>query len=193
MDEQPVELHDKLIFDVPCRYSFMSDEEKIPHMEVPTSRKLVVQRTVVDVTSEAETVMRRAENEARRTGHDFVGTEQVLLALIGVGSTVVARTLSSMGLKLKDARMEVEKIIGQGRGFAAKEIPLTFRAKRVMEDAWYEARQLGDDCISSEHILLGLIRQEEGVAVRVLRNLGIDKAKIRTLILATLKSPVNSG
>ena len=92
-------------------------------------------------------------------GHNFVGTEQVLLGLIGEGTGVAAKTLKSMGVTLKDARAEVEKIIGRGSGFVAVEIPFTPRAKRVLELSWDEARQLGHNYIGTEHLLLGLIRE----------------------------------
>ena len=118
-----------------------------------------------------------AQEEARRLGHNFVGTEQVLLGLIGEGTGVASKTLKSMGIKLKDARAEVEKIIGRGSGFVAVEIPFTPRAKRVLELSWDEARQLGHNYIGTEHLLLGLIREGEGVAARVLENLGVDLNK----------------
>ena len=94
-----------------------------------------------------------AQEEARRLGHNFVGTEQVLLGLIGEGTGVAAKTLKSMGVNLKDARTEVEKIIGRGSGFVAVEIPFTPRAKRVLELSWDEARQLGHNYIGTEHLL----------------------------------------
>ena len=127
-----------------------------------------------------------AQEEARRLGHNFVGTEQVLLGLIGEGTGVAAKTLKSMGVTLKDARAEVEKIIGRGSGFVAVEIPFTPRAKRVLELSWDEARQLGHNYIGTEHLLLGLIREGEGVAARVLENLGIDLNKIRSNVVKML-------
>jgi ATP-dependent Clp protease ATP-binding subunit ClpC len=84
-----------------------------------------------------------AQEEARRLGHNFVGTEQILLGLIGEGTGIAAKVLKSMGINLKDARVEVEKIIGRGSGFVAVEIPFTPRAKRVLELSLEEARQLG--------------------------------------------------
>jgi ATP-dependent Clp protease ATP-binding subunit ClpC len=84
-----------------------------------------------------------AQEEARRLGHNFVGTEQILLGLIGEGTGIAAKVLKSMGISLKDARLEVEKIIGRGSGFVAVEIPFTPRAKRVLELSLEEARQLG--------------------------------------------------
>ncbi len=137
-------------------------------------------------TEKAIKVIMLAQEEARRLGHNFVGTEQVLLGLIGEGTGVAAKTLKSMGVNLKDARVEVEKIIGRGSGFVAVEIPFTPRAKRVLELSWDEARQLGHNYIGTEHLLLGLIREGEGVAARVLENLGVDLNKIRTNVVKML-------
>ena len=137
-------------------------------------------------TEKAIKVIMLAQEEARRLGHNFVGTEQVLLGLIGEGTGVAAKTLKSMGVTLKDARAEVEKIIGRGSGFVAVEIPFTPRAKRVLELSWDEARQLGHNYIGTEHLLLGLIREGEGVAARVLENLGVDLNKIRSNVIKML-------
>jgi len=131
-------------------------------------------------TEKAIKVIMLAQEEARRLGHNFVGTEQILLGLIGEGTGIAAKVLKSMGINLKDARVEVEKIIGRGSGFVAVEIPFTPRAKRVLELSLEEARQLGHNYIGSEHLLLGLLREGEGVAARVLENLGADPGNIRT-------------
>ena len=137
-------------------------------------------------TEKAIKVIMLAQEEARRLGHNFVGTEQVLLGLIGEGTGVAAKTLKTMGVSLKEARAEVEKIIGRGSGFVAVEIPFTPRAKRVLELSWDEARQLGHNYIGTEHLLLGLIREGEGVAARVLENLGVDMNKIRSSVIKML-------
>ena len=137
-------------------------------------------------TEKAIKVIMLAQEEARRLGHNFVGTEQILLGLIGEGTGIAAKTLKSMGVNLKDARIEVEKIIGRGSGFVAVEIPFTPRAKRVLELSWEEARQLGHNYIGTEHLLLGLIREGEGVAARVLENLGVDLTKVRQHIVRLL-------
>jgi ATP-dependent Clp protease ATP-binding subunit ClpC len=134
-------------------------------------------------TEKAIKVIMLAQEEARRLGHNFVGTEQILLGLIGEGTGIAAKVLKSMGINLKDARVEVEKIIGRGSGFVAVEIPFTPRAKRVLELSLEEARQLGHNYIGSEHLLLGLLREGEGVAARVLENLGADPTNIRTQVI----------
>lgn len=134
-------------------------------------------------TEKAIKVIMLAQEEARRLGHNFVGTEQILLGLIGEGTGIAAKVLKTMGINLKDARVEVEKIIGRGSGFVAVEIPFTPRAKRVLELSLEEARQLGHNYIGSEHLLLGLLREGEGVAARVLENLGADSNNIRTQVI----------
>lgn len=148
-------------------------------------------------TEKAIKVIMLAQEEARRLGHNFVGTEQILLGLIGEGTGVAAKVLKSMGVNLKDARIEVEKIIGRGSGFVAVEIPFTPRAKRVLELSLEEARQLGHNYIGTEHLLLGLIREGEGVAARVLENLGVDLGKVRTQVIRMLgeteTTPVGAG
>ncbi|BFI23488.1 ATP-dependent Clp protease ATP-binding subunit ClpC [Marchantia polymorpha subsp. ruderalis] len=134
-------------------------------------------------TEKAIKVIMLAQEEARRLGHNFVGTEQILLGLIGEGTGIAAKVLKSMGVNLKEARVEVEKIIGRGSGFVAVEIPFTPRAKRVLELSLEEARQLGHNYIGTEHLLLGLLREGEGVAARVLENLGADPSNIRTQVI----------
>nr|YP_009402686.1 Clp protease ATP binding subunit [Compsopogon caeruleus]ARX96041.1 Clp protease ATP binding subunit [Compsopogon caeruleus] len=125
-------------------------------------------------TEKAIKVIMLAQEEARRLGHNFVGTEQILLGLIGEGTGIAAQVLKSMNINLKDARIEVEKIIGRGSGFVAVEIPFTPRAKRVLE------------LIGTEHLLMGLVREGEGVAARVLENLGVDVASIRAEVIQML-------
>ncbi|MGC6483071.1 MAG: ATP-dependent Clp protease ATP-binding subunit [Synechococcus sp.] len=144
-------------------------------------------------TEKAIKVIMLAQEEARRLGHNFVGTEQILLGLIGEGTGIAAKVLKSMGVNLKDARVEVEKIIGRGSGFVAVEIPFTPRAKRVLELSLEEARQLGHNYIGTEHLLLGLIREGEGVAARVLENLGVDLAKVRTQVIRMLGETAEVG
>ncbi|MCU0541535.1 MAG: ATP-dependent Clp protease ATP-binding subunit [Oscillatoriaceae cyanobacterium Prado104] len=134
-------------------------------------------------TEQAIKAIMLAQEEARRLGHNFVGTEQILLGLVGEGTGIAAKVLLEMGLNLKEARYEIEKIIGRGSGFLPPEIPFTPRVKRIFETALNEARQLGHNYIGTEHILLGLIQDDEGVAAKVLHNLGIDRARIRTLVI----------
>ena len=144
-------------------------------------------------TEKAIKVIMLAQEEARRLGHNFVGTEQILLGLIGEGTGVAAKVLKSLGVNLKDSRIEVEKIIGRGSGFVAVEIPFTPRAKRVLELSLEEARQLGHNYIGTEHLLLGLIREGEGVAARVLENLTVDLNKVRTQVIRMLGETAEVG
>jgi ATP-dependent Clp protease ATP-binding subunit ClpC len=137
-------------------------------------------------TEKAIKVIMLAQEEARRLGHNFVGTEQILLGLIGEGTGIGPKVLKAMGVNIKDARVEVEKIIGRGSGFVAVEIPFTPRAKRVLELSLDEASQLGHNYIGTEHLLLGLIKEGEGVAARVLENLGVDLSKVRSQIIRSL-------
>ena len=152
-----------------------TDEVKV---DIPQRSKSIFER----FTEKPIKAIMLAQDEARRLGHNFVGTEQILLGLIGEGTGVAAKVLKSMGVNLKDARIEVEKIIGRGSGDVKAEIPFTPRAKRVLELSLEEAQQLGHDYVGIEHLLLGLIREGEGVAVRVLENLGVDISKVPTLI-----------
>jgi WD40 repeat protein/serine/threonine protein kinase len=137
-------------------------------------------------TEKAIEVMLLAQEEARRLCHNFVGTEQILLGLIGQETGIAAKVLIEMGLKLDDAQIEVEKFIGRGSGEVGDEIPFTSRAKRVLEQSLQEAEQLGHDYIGTEHLLLGLIREREGLAIRVLENFRIKPPKVRTSVLRML-------
>lgn len=126
------------------------------------------------------------QEESRRLGHNFFGTEQILLGLIGEGTGVAAQVLKLKGIKLADARIEVEKIIGRGSGLVAVEIPFTQNAKRVLELSLEEARALNHIYISTGHLLLGSIKLEYGVSVRVLENLGVNLQNLREQVLHTI-------
>lgn len=127
-------------------------------------------------------IFRLAQEEARRLGHNFVGTEQILIALIRRGGRL-GKVFEKFGITLVWARGEVEKIVGRGSGFVAVEIPFTPRAKRVLELSWDEARQLGHNFIAPEHLMLGLLREGEGVAGRILSDEGINTQRLRSAIL----------
>ncbi|KAL3837955.1 hypothetical protein ACJIZ3_022546 [Penstemon smallii] len=134
-------------------------------------------------TEKAMKVIILAQEEARRLGHNFLGTEHILLGLIGENSGIAAKVLKSMGIRLNDARVEVEKITGRGSGLVAIEIPFSYLAKRVLELSQEEARQLGHYYIGTEHLLLGSLHEGEGVAARVLENLGADPNNIRSQVI----------
>jgi ATP-dependent Clp protease ATP-binding subunit ClpC len=137
-------------------------------------------------TSEAIRVIMLAQEEARRLGHNFVGTEQILLGLMGEGTGVAAKVLAELGVTLKEARREVEKIIGRGSGFVPPEIPFTPKVKSLFEQSFREAHSLGHNYINTEHLLLGLTEAGEGVAAKVLQNLGVDLQVIRSAVMSRL-------
>jgi ATP-dependent Clp protease ATP-binding subunit ClpC len=137
-------------------------------------------------TSEAIRVIMLAQEEARRLGHNFVGTEQILLGLMGEGTGVAAKVLTELGVTLKDARREVEKIIGRGSGFVPPEIPFTPKVKSLFEQSFKEAHSLGQNYINTEHLLLGLTEAGEGVAAKVLQNLGVDLKSVRSAVVRRL-------
>jgi ATP-dependent Clp protease ATP-binding subunit ClpC len=139
----------------------------------------------------AQRVIVLAQEEARRLNYNYVGTEHLLLGLIREGSGIAAKALQNLGIDLDQVRAEVEKIIGRGNGPVSGEIGYTPRAKKVvMELAIDEARQLGHSYVGTEHILLGLIREGEGVAARVLENMGADLERVRKEVIKLLGSPV---
>ncbi|MBE9138429.1 ATP-dependent Clp protease ATP-binding subunit [Nodosilinea sp. LEGE 07088] len=134
-------------------------------------------------TNTAIAVIMKAQEEARRLRHNFVGTEQLLLGLIKEESTLSAKVLGEFGVNLNDARAEVEAIIGRGSGSVPPEIPFTPKVKQVFEQAFQEARKMDSSYIEPEHLLLSLCQNTESVAYRVLTNLGVDPTKVRTRII----------
>ncbi len=137
-------------------------------------------------TERARKVVYLAQQEAARLGHNVVGTEHLLLGLLSEGEGVAAKALESLDIRLDKIRDEVEKIIGSGETNPFGEIPFTPRAKRVLELAVDEGRQLGHNYVGTEHILLGLIREGEGVAAQVLKNLGADLDRVRKEVIGLL-------
>jgi ATP-dependent Clp protease ATP-binding subunit ClpC len=125
-------------------------------------------------TDRARRVVVLAQDEARMLSHNYIGTEHILLGLIHEGEGVAAKALESLGISLEAVRQQVEEIIGQGQQAPSVHIPFTPRAKKVLELSLREALQLGHNYIGTEHILLGLIREGEGVAAQVLVRLGCD-------------------
>jgi len=138
-------------------------------------------------TEGAIKVIMLSQEEARRMGHNFVGTEQLLLGVIGQRHGIGARALKKLKVTLKKARKEIELYIGRGTGFVASEIPFTPRAKRVLEMAVHEGKDLGQNFVGTEHILLALIAESDGVAMRTLDKLGVDKDKLKNLILTYIE------
>src|SRR5436309_1004089 len=137
-------------------------------------------------TDRARRVVALAQEEARMLNHNYIGTEHILLGLIHEGEGVAAKALESLGISLEGVRQQVEEIIGQGQQAPSGHIPFTPRAKKVLELSLREALQLGHNYIGTEHILLGLIREGEGVAAQVLQKLGADLNRVRQQVIQLL-------
>ena len=137
-------------------------------------------------TDRARRVAVLAQEEARMLHHDYIGTEHILLGLIREGEGVAAQDLESLGISLEAVRQQVEGITGQGQQAPSGHIPFTPRATKVLELSLREALQLGHNYIGTEHILLGLIREGEGVAAQVLVKLGADPSRIRQQVIQLL-------
>ncbi len=149
-------------------------------------------------TDRARRVVVLAQEEARMLNHNYIGTEHILLGLIHEGEGVAAKSLESLNISLEAVRSQVEEIIGQGQQAPSGHIPFTPRAKKVLEFSLREALQLGHNYIGTEHILLGLIREGEGVAAQVLVKLGADLGRVRQQVIQLLsgyqgKEPATSG
>jgi ATP-dependent Clp protease ATP-binding subunit ClpC len=137
-------------------------------------------------TDRARRVVVLAQEEARGLNHNYIGTEHILLGLIHEGEGVAAKALESLNISLEAVRQQVEEIIGQGQAAPTGHIPFTPRAKKVLELSLREALQLGHNYIGTEHILLGLIREGEGVAAQVLQKLGADLNRVRQTVIQLL-------
>ncbi len=138
-------------------------------------------------TERAQRVILIAQEEAKRLNHDYVGTEHILLGLIALGEGVAAQVLANLGVDLRRVRAEIEKIVGTGDNvMLLGEIPFTPRAKKVLELAVEEAQNMGHSHVGTEHLLLGLIREEEGVAAQVLENLGVRLDIVREEVISLL-------
>src|SRR6201991_5132103 len=137
-------------------------------------------------TDRARRVVVLAQEEARMLNHNYIGTEHILLGLIHEGEGVAAKSLESLGISLEGVRSQVEEIIGQGQQAPSGHIPFTPRAKKVLELSLREALQLGHNYIGTEHILLGLIREGEGVAAQVLVKLGAELTRVRQQVIQLL-------
>ena len=144
-------------------------------------------------TDRARRVVVLAQEEARLLNHNYIGTEHILLGLIHEGEGVAAKARESLGISLEGVRGQVEELIGQGGSSPSGHIPFTPRAKKVLELSLREALQLGHNYIGTEHILLGLIREGEGVAAQVLVKLGADLSRVRQQVIQLLSGYAGSG
>ena len=141
-------------------------------------------------TDRARRVVVLAQEEARLLGHNYIGTEHLLLGLAHEGEGVAARALEQLGVSLEAVRTEVEEIIGHGGSSSSGYIPFTPRAKKVLELGLREALQLGHDFIGTEHILLGLVREGEGVAAQVLVKMGATLTQVQSQVMELLGQPI---
>jgi hypothetical protein len=140
-------------------------------------------------TVQARQVVVRGQEEARVLGHDYMGTEHLLLGLLSEGESVAAQALRQAGIALDDVRVEIVEIVGHGEDALRGRIPFTPRAKKVMELALRESPQLRHSFLGTEHILLGLIREGEGLAAQILVKLGADLKQLRSTVLTLLSAP----
>jgi ATP-dependent Clp protease ATP-binding subunit ClpA len=137
-------------------------------------------------TERGRRVIVLAQDEARKLNHDYIGTEHILLGLLREGDGVAAKALESLGISLDAVRQQVEEIIGRGQQPPSGHIPFTKRAKKALELSLRESRLLGQDYIGTEHILLGLLREGDGVAAQVLVKLGADLNRVRQQVIQLL-------
>ena len=137
-------------------------------------------------TERARHVIVLAQEEARTLKHNYVGTEHVLLGLLREEESLAARVLESFGITVEEVRAQVARIVGQGDAVTTGQIPFTPRAKKVLDLALREAPSLGHNYICTEHILLGLVREGEGVAMRILLDFGADAEKVRDVVIRML-------
>jgi ATP-dependent Clp protease ATP-binding subunit ClpC len=139
-------------------------------------------------TDQARRVVVLAQEEARMLGHNYIGTEHLLLGLLAEGEGTAARALRSMEISLEVARVQVAEIIGEGTGQPTGHIPFTPRTKKVLELSLREAQRLGDSYIGTEHLLLGLAREGEGVGAQILERLGASMDRVQAQVLATIRT-----
>jgi ATP-dependent Clp protease ATP-binding subunit ClpA len=139
-------------------------------------------------TDQARRVVVLAQEEARMLGHGYIGTEHILLGLLAEGEGMAAQALAALGISLDAAREQVAEIIGEGTGQPAGHIPFTPRTKKVLELSLREAQRLGDSYIGTEHILLGMAREGEGVGAQVLGRLGASTDRVLAQVLMTRRA-----
>ena len=139
-------------------------------------------------TDRARRVVVLAQEEARRLNHNYIGTEHILLGLIQEGEGHAAKALEELNINIDSVRAEVVEIIGEGQQSPSGHIPFTPRAKKVLELSLREALQLGHNYIGTEHILLGLIREGEGVAAQVLKKLGAELSEVRQTVIKLISN-----
>jgi ATP-dependent Clp protease ATP-binding subunit ClpC len=137
-------------------------------------------------TDRARRVVVLAQEEARLLDHSYIGTEHILLGIVREGEGIAATALDALGISLETVRQQTEEIIGRGQSASPERVPFTPRAKKVLELALRESLQMGHTYIGTEHILLGLIREGDGVAAQVLTRLGADLSRVRQQVIRLL-------
>lgn len=138
----------------------------------------------------ASNAIRNAQVEARKMGHNFVGSEQLLLGILTIREALGYHVLRSYGVTLHDARIQVNILVGHGGGLISVVMPFAPRARRILENAIWEANSLNDDLVSTEHMLLALLREKDGISKRVLYNLGLDTEQVRKEVKAEIRELV---
>ena len=156
-------------------------------------RRVLLARVFEKFTDRARRVVVLAQEEARLLGHNYIGTEHLLLGLLSERDGVGAKALAGLGVELQDLRRDVKEIIGEGGGTAVGHIPFTPRAKIVLELSLREALQLGHNYIGTEHVLLGLVREGQGVAAQVLIARGVELHTVRQNVITLLAGTITSG
>ena len=144
-------------------------------------------------TEPARQVVVLAQNEARGLRHNYIGTEHLLLGLLREREGLAAQALASLGVRCEELRSEVGRIIGEGEEVTTGQIPFTPRAKKVLELSMREALSLGHDYIGTEHLLLAIVRENEGVAARILLDSGADADKVRSAVLSAAGTEMPPG
>nr|YP_010185272.1 Clp protease ATP binding subunit [Ishige okamurae]QVJ99616.1 Clp protease ATP binding subunit [Ishige okamurae]WAM64049.1 ATP-dependent Clp protease ATP-binding subunit clpA-like protein [Ishige okamurae] len=144
-------------------------------------------------TEKALQVIMMAQEESRRLGHNFVGTEQLLLGLMGEGCGVANNAVREYGINMREVRLEVERLIGRGTGFVAIEIPFTPRAKKILEMSIRQSKDLNHSYIGTEHIFLALLNDKDGICTKVLQNLGANLPRVKVNVLREMGEITESG
>ncbi len=164
-------------------------ERRVGDAGAPRAAEVGEQHLFARFTERARNAVALAEDEARALKHRYVGTEHILLGLLREEDSLAARVLESLGVTLDEVRAQVARIVGRGDEGTRRQLPFTPRTKTVLERALREALSLGHNYIGTEHILLGLVRENEGVAARILLDFDADAEKIRNAVVRTLAGP----
>ncbi len=172
----------------PVRATGWGFNSPLAHRLTASTRPTYPERVFERFTDRARRVVVLAQAQARLLNHDYIGTEHILLGLIEEGEGIAARALAALDVPFDAVRREIQEMVGEGRSVPTGHIPFTPRAKKVLELSLREALQLGHNYIGTEHILLGLVREGEGVAAQVLQKLGADLDRVRAAVIQQLSA-----